>query len=134
MIRPRFRQLQGQRGFYLIGLLMVLVIMLILAGNQVGKKAQNVKRPISKSKEAACSLNRSAFLTNVRMWSMSHMGEKPTRENLERDGVQIPGCPEGGNWTLSQDGQTVYCSIHAPAPTPVPKRQPQAPQTQPREE
>jgi hypothetical protein len=44
------------------------------------------------------------------VWSVSHPDEAPTIAALQRDGLRIPTCPEGGQYSI--DGGAVHCSVH----------------------
>jgi len=121
------------RGFYLIGLLFVVAIILILTYQRIGpeKKGEvsRASREIARAKVAGCTMNRQAFAANLVMWRMNHTGEPLTIEHMRESGVRIPGCPAGGEWSISSDGATIYCSLHFPdpnaaAPTPEPEPEP----------
>jgi hypothetical protein len=43
------------------------------------------------------------------MWTVDH-DEAPTLDGLERAGIGVPSCPEGGSYALA--GKTVSCSKH----------------------
>jgi len=121
-----------ERGFYLIGLLCVIAIILILTYQRIGPEkagqARRASREINRAKVAGCTLNRQAFAANLMMWRVNHMDEPLTIEHLRESGVHIPGCPAGGEWSISPDGTTIYCSIHYPdpnAPTLAAKGEPE---------
>jgi competence protein ComGC len=112
----------AQRGYYLIGLLIVLVILFILYGNQLlpdkttGKSQATYS--IDKAKDSSCLLNRTTMNTQLTTWAMSHPGQKPTIETLQQSGISIPICPAHGVYSFGDDG-TIYCSVHYPMPTPA---------------
>lgn len=112
----------SQRGFYIIGLLIVLAIIFFLVGRQMGgptEQAQQVvtaQSRIDRSEEITCGANRQSFSQNITMWQINHGGEKATLEKLQRDRVAIPRCPGGGEYSIGPDGKTIYCSLHAPPP------------------
>ena len=105
-----------QRGFFLIGLLIVLAIIAILTYRQMGDRGENVKMYTDRARDVACKVNRTTFVTTLMVWRQSHPNEPMTIENIRKSGTAVPGCPEGGVWSLSADGGEIYCSIHNPAP------------------
>ena len=114
----------NNKGFYLIGLLIALLIIMILTGKfMTGDEKSGTGGAINaldKSKAAACSANRMQLQTQLQMWAVSHPGEEATLENLRAANYSIPRCPAGGEYTITGQGQ-VNCSIHDPAPpTPTP--------------
>ncbi|MBN1868228.1 hypothetical protein JW916_13160 [Candidatus Sumerlaeota bacterium] len=114
----------SRRGFYLIGLLIVIAILFILYGKELlpdkttGKSTQDMA--LERSKGAACTANRQALSVQITAWSLNHSGETATVERLRQDGVNVPPCPEGGVLSIGADGHTIYCSIHDPAPGDAP--------------
>lgn len=108
------RQMKN-KGFYLIGLLIALLIIMILAGYQLGgDKKENIppaKTQIDRGKSAACMANRRTLETQIQMWMIQHPGETPTKEKLEQARISIPRCPAGGTYSITPDGKVV-CSVH----------------------
>lgn len=114
------------KGFYLIGLLIALMIIMILTGKfMTGDEKSGTEGAIhslDKSKAAACSANRMSLQTQLQMWSISHPGEEITLEKLRAANYSIPKCPAGGEYSISKQGY-IHCSIHDPDPsatTPTP--------------
>ena len=103
------------KGFYLIGLLIALMIIMILTGKYMGgDKSTNtppVTTNIDRSKKAACSANRLQLQTSIQMWSVTHPGETPTLEKLREARYTVPTCPSGGEYTIGESDQ-VTCSVH----------------------
>ncbi len=110
----------GRRGFYLIGILIALVIIMILAKNQLGSLnyGKDGETYIERTEGVACGMNRGTALSKLQMWRVNNPKERPSFQKI---GVNVQ-CPEGGKWTFSRDGTAIYCSLHAPDPsiTPVP--------------
>ena len=113
-----------RRGFYLIGVLIVLAIILVLYGKQLaGDKSEGIssaQTKIDRSKEVACSVNRQMIVTGMTAWQISHPGEQPTIEGLRSAGVTVPNCPQGGTYSIGPKGD-VWCSIHNPPPGATPE-------------
>lgn len=61
-------------------------------------------------KALACRMNRLTLQNTIRTWTLSHPGQAVSLEQLKRDGLFVPECPEGGILTL--EGQRVHCSLH----------------------
>lgn len=65
----------------------------------------------SAARGTTCRLSRQAGEKKVLTWSLSHPGQKPDLARIQRDGVYIGECPEGGKWKL--DGGRISCSRHS---------------------
>jgi hypothetical protein len=101
-----------------MGLVSVLAALLILAVLYFGYfKMQSMTNEgavgttaIDASRGVACRTQRQAAERDIMMWSVDHPDETPTLASLERAGVQIPSCPEGGTYSL--EGKHLRCSVH----------------------
>jgi len=103
-----------RRGFTFIGLLIVLVIIMILVGNQMGGTNGNPslqKITVDRSKNAACLANRTTIVTQFNMWAIDNPGRVPTVKDLEDGRINVPRCPEGGEYTILQNGG-IHCTKH----------------------
>jgi len=113
---------RGQRGFYLLGLLLVLAIIFIVYGDRLfpdrNTGVSQYQDQVDRSKSAACSVNRDSAAAMIAMWVASHPGEEPTVEKLRQSGTSIPACPEGGVLSIGPD-RRLYCSKHEPPPLPT---------------
>ena len=102
-------------GFYLIGLLIALLIIMILTGKYMSGDRERGVPPaqtnIDKSKSAACSANRMQMQTQIQMWSINHLGETPTVEKLRQANINVPRCPAGGEYYITPKGD-ILCSVH----------------------
>ena len=112
------RPTQGRRGFYMIGLLMVLAIILILTGEGYFKKnAQGITQAqlyTDRSRDSACAINRNQLKTKISMDIVNNMGQVPSKYTLQaKYANNSTKCP--GEGVFSVDGQgAIYCSEHAP--------------------
>ena len=107
---------RDRSGFTLIGLLIVLMIIGILFYNQ-NKSATpsgltQAQVSIEKSNDAACLANRASCRTNIQMYQINYPGEPVTIEAMKARNYNLPGCPDGGTWTILPDGE-IHCSLHA---------------------
>ncbi len=130
MMHSQYAKHLKRRGFYMIGVLIVVVIILILTWNQLGPDpttgVTTAQRQIDKSEVAACTANRQTLRTHIATWKINHMGEDLTVQNMQESGVVIPKCPAGGEITIDADGN-VYCSKHAPQSEGTPSDEPAMP-------
>ena len=58
----------------------------------------------------ACRTQRQQIERDITMWAVNHPDEPPTIAALQHDGLRIPSCPEGGQYSI--DGREVHCSVH----------------------
>jgi hypothetical protein len=117
LLRP-LRLRAGERGFYLIGLLMALAIVFILVGKQYYgtsniNSVPQAQYQIQKSTDTVCLTNRGAVRTDVTTL-LAMNGTMPSETELAN---RLYGklCPEGGAYQIDDRGN-VYCELHAPAP------------------
>ncbi len=110
------RMFRSQRGSALTsvaaliglgGLLYVVYINLQVTGEQATRGMETK----ALSQGVACMSNRQAIGLSITTWSVTHPGVEPTLEDLQKDGIHITSCPEGGRYTL--EGRKVSCSIHS---------------------
>jgi len=108
----------NRRGFYIVGILLVVVIICILSILHLNR---STGASMPAAGRAECLSNQKAFQAEVARWSMNHPNTPVTLENMQKaiPPVVIPKCRDGGTWTMDEGGQ-VYCSVHNPQPTPPP--------------
>ncbi len=63
------------------------------------------------SQAMSCGMNRRSIEQAMTRWEITHPDQQPTIERLERDGILVKQCPEGGE--LSIEGKKVVCSVHS---------------------
>lgn len=106
---------RNRRGMSFVSVLFALVIIGVLyfgyfrmhatvSETRVGLTA------IDASRAVACRTQRQAVDREISMLRQANPDIPATREALERNGVRIPSCPEGGTYRLS--GAHVECSLH----------------------
>lgn len=108
----------GRRGFYMIGLLLALVIIFILAGNQYYGSSNLNQVPqaqlyIQRSTDTLCTTNRLAIRTDI-AGMLALDGVLPTEEQLAIK-LYSKLCPERAAFQITERGE-VFCETHAPAP------------------
>ncbi|OPZ21873.1 MAG: hypothetical protein BWZ10_00484 [candidate division BRC1 bacterium ADurb.BinA364] len=113
----------GERGFYMIALLIVIAVLLILSWGYFdpSQGVSTYQSSMNSAKTAECAANRNALLANIAVWRMSHPNRTPSIEALRNSNppVAIPVCREGGIISIGPQGE-IFCSVHYPAPTPTP--------------
>ena len=108
--------LRNQRGFGFVSILLTLLILAVLyfgyfkmQNTMSGSRSAGISA-INTSRELACRTQRQQIERDVMMWSVNHPDEPPTLAALQHDGLHIPACPEGGQYSV--DGRAVHCSVH----------------------
>ena len=106
----------NQSGFSLLSVVAVLGIMALLyvgvqGLNRFSAEGENdlVAAPKG-SRRTACVMNRQAVSRLLLTWSVTHPGETATIKKLQNSGVHVPGCPEGGKFSVL--GKRIECSEH----------------------
>ena len=116
---PLHRPGQSESGYYIIGLLIVIVIILVLmkSGPLEQDPVSGVTQyqtNIDRTETSVCGNNRKAVETNIVSWQIANSGQKPNMEALKRKYTTLH-CPGGGVFTLGEDGH-IYCTVHDPPP------------------
>ena len=105
-----------ERGFYLIGILMALAIIMILNGGYFvkGKSGAPSVQVISldRTKSVDCDNSRNAFKNEMTNWQLNNSSATPTIEQLKNSGITISKCRQGGEYSIGKDGN-VYCTLHS---------------------
>lgn len=106
------------KGFSFLSLIVVcaLIGLLYLGYLSLGGKA-GAAPPVrpqvvsSAARGTTCRFSRKSAEKKVMTWSLSHPGQRADLARIQRDGVHIGDCPEGGRWKLN--GATISCSRHS---------------------
>jgi competence protein ComGC len=109
-------RLRSERGMSLILILAALLVMGVLYAGYFNlsdsestmSKGGAVK---SASQAMSCGMNRRSIEQGMMRWSITHPDEQATIERLERDGILVKRCPDGGQLTI--EGKKVLCSVHS---------------------
>lgn len=108
-----------RHGFYIIGLLIVIVIIMVVmlkgpfSSDPVTQVTQ-YEQSTNRAEEAACSMNRMSIGTDLTNWRIMNPGQAINMDIIRRS-LRIPNCPGGGAYLIDKDG-TIYCSVHTPPP------------------
>lgn len=107
------------RGFALLEILGVVVIIAILAGwyfrsplESQKEAASQYQQSMDRGNQTACLASRTALRTAIQMHMMQNPGKTPTKEELGRAGINLNVCPEQGDIQIAQDGN-LTCTKHA---------------------
>ncbi len=112
----RFRErLRSERGMSLVSILAALLVMGVLYagyfnlsdGGSTISKGGDVK---DASQAMSCGMNRRSTEQAMMRWSITHPDEQLTIERMEREGILVKQCPDGGRYSIN--GKKVLCSIH----------------------
>ena len=115
----RFLPSYGRHGFYIIGVLIVVVIIFILLfkgsfnRDPVTQVTQS-QTQLDRSRDSACAFNRNAIRTDLTHLRIMNPDMKMNMEVVRRQ-INIPNCSGKGVYLLGPDG-TVYCTEHFPPP------------------
>ncbi len=77
--------------------------------NTGAERAKGVNA-ITATRAVACRTQRQQIERDIVMWSVNHPDEPASIAALERDGIRVPACPEGGRYDVI--GRRVQCSAH----------------------
>ena len=112
----RFRErLVSERGMSMISIVAALALMAVLYAGYFNlsdsestmSKGGDVKVA---SQAMSCSMNRRSVEQAMTRWSITHPDEELTIERMEREGILVKHCPEGGRYSVS--GKRLLCSVH----------------------
>jgi len=114
-----FRRSRAERGFYLIGLLIVLIIIAVVLGKGYFRQdpttgATQAQMYIERSKDTACTADRLAMQADITQIGLLSGGGPPSIQAL-RARLGPRRCQAGGEFLLDAKGN-VYCTVHAPPP------------------
>ncbi len=109
-------RMNSERGFSFISVVVALAIIgAFYYGylGQYGMEEAITQGGVAKTagQAIACQMNRQAIDRAILTWTMSHPGKEPTLKDLERDGISINRCPEGGRFKV--EVRKVSCSLHS---------------------
>jgi len=108
-------RLGSQRGMSMISIVAALAVMAVLYAGYFNRsdsdstmsKGGDVKVA---SQAMSCSMNRRSVEQARTRWSITHPDEELTIERMEREGILVKHCPEGGRYSIS--GKRLLCSVH----------------------
>ena len=107
-------RLRNQRGLSFASVLMALLIGAALYFGYFRMASTNEKKvsiqSLDTTKNVACRTQRQQIERDVQGYIAQHDGPPASLGELERGGIDIPSCPEGGRYALS--GLTVTCTKH----------------------
>lgn len=107
-------------GFAFLEIIVVVVILALLAGwyfrdgsNPHQQAASQYQQSMERANNTACLASRQAVRGQIQIQAMQNPGQAVTKEALEKAGIRVNVCPEGGTITVSPDG-SLLCSKHQP--------------------
>jgi type II secretory pathway component PulJ len=113
--RASVARIRTEGGFALVSVLLAMLIVAVLyfgyfsMQNSMSKKSVGIAA-IDASKSMACRTQRQQIERDITFWSASHSGEEPSLAALQKDGLHVPTCPEGGHYSITTG--SVHCSVH----------------------
>jgi competence protein ComGC len=102
-------------GFSFVSFLVALVIVAVMyfgyfrMASTSGEKSVGIQS-LDAAKGVACRTQRQQIERDVSLYTANHEQPPGSLADLERAGVLIPSCPEGGRYALA--GSHVTCSRH----------------------
>ena len=107
-------RVHDQGGASFVGVVVTLLVLLALAfaylrTNTGGERTTGVTA-VDASRGVACRVQRQQIERDLMAWSVEHPDDTPSIAALEADGVGVPACPDGGQYSVS--GRAVVCSAH----------------------
>ena len=111
--RERLRSERGMSFFSIVAALLVIGVLYagyfnLSDGGSTMSKGGVVQ---DASQAMSCGMNRRSIEQAMTRWEITHPDQQPTIERLERDGILVKQCPEGGQLTI--EGKKVLCSVHS---------------------
>ncbi|MBI4515466.1 MAG: hypothetical protein HY699_06595 [Deltaproteobacteria bacterium] len=109
------RALGREGGFSFVSILLAMLLLAVLyfgyfrLSSSSGEKGAGIQS-LQTSKGIACRTQRQQIERDVQAYSMSHDGPPHSLAELEREGIRVPSCPEGGRYALA--GIQITCSTH----------------------
>ncbi|HUI26094.1 MAG TPA: hypothetical protein VL403_08410 [Candidatus Kryptonia bacterium] len=113
--RPTTRKRSSEEGFTFVSILVaVLVLAALYFGyfhftSVSGERKKGIES-IQAAKDVACRTQRQQIERDVQMYAADHDNPARSLDDLERAGIHVPPCPEGGTYSLR--GTHVLCSKH----------------------
>jgi competence protein ComGC len=108
------RTLRNAHGLSFVSILLTLLILAVLYFGYFRMQGTSERgthiQSLEASKDVACRVQRQQIERDVQMYTASHDGPPRSLDDLERAGIRIPRCPEGGQYAL--EGSHVTCSVH----------------------
>ncbi len=106
--------LRSQRGanpFTMVAGMALMMSLMAYSVNQMQNEDGNVEA-IQKAKDAACAQQRAQTSRDILLYWVDHPTDtNPTVEKLAESGIEIPLCPEDGDYEIY--GRHVLCTFHS---------------------